>query len=135
MRAMDTENGIHIHSERTTLKHVISGTSRCAICKRRLMMRSFCLEEPADQLEPRLNWVLCGTCVHEISCRLARVSPRNPLRVRVAVAVVASERAPAQRPTLEERIDEKVLDHFFPVVLGIALFLHVILAIFIGIVH
>lgn len=135
MRSTYIENGIAIRSERTSLKHAISGASRCAICQRRLVLRSFCLEEPADQSQPRLNWILCGECVHEISCRLARMSLRNPLRVRATVAVVASERTPAPRPTLEQRVDEKLLDNFFPIVLGIALFLHVILAIFIGIVH
>lgn len=135
MRAMKRENTIRVRRTRASLKHVISGASRCAICQRRLVVRSFCLEEPDDLPEPRLNWVLCGTCVHEISSRLARVSLRNPLRVRAAVAVVASERAPAAQPSLEQPVGEKLLDHFFPIVLGIALFLHVILAIFIGIVH
>jgi hypothetical protein len=70
---------------------------RCAICARRPDVPLRALDEtPPPPAEPR-TWALCPTCLDAVRAELARAALRTPYRVRIAVAVVASERAPGVR--------------------------------------
>jgi len=70
---------------------------RCQICARRLGNSLFFLEETGDVPLPRQSWVLCQACndaVHE----QMDISPiQSPVRLRVAVGLVATTRTPAAR--------------------------------------
>jgi hypothetical protein len=67
---------------------------RCSICTRTIWFHPIALQEPPGAPEPRRAWVLCRTC-HEILLTHMRLSPvRSPLRLRIALGLVAAERSP-----------------------------------------
>ncbi|HST89759.1 MAG TPA: hypothetical protein VLJ14_15405 [Ktedonobacterales bacterium] len=70
---------------------------RCAICDHRLGSSIIFLEETGDVPEPRQSWMVCGACDAAVKERLAASPLRSPLRLRVAVGLVASERTPTAR--------------------------------------
>jgi hypothetical protein len=55
------------------------------------------LEETGDVPEPRRSWVLCEDCNAAVKDQMARAPVQTPLRLRVAVGVVSTERSPAAR--------------------------------------
>lgn len=71
--------------------------TRCGICRRRLGDSIHFLEETGGAPEPRQSWALCDACDAAVHEQL-RVSPvRGEQRLRVAVALVATERTPEAR--------------------------------------
>jgi hypothetical protein len=71
---------------------------RCAICRRRLGDAVTYLEETVDQdAEQRLSWVLCEECSDAVKQQMAQAPIRSPMRLRVAIALVSTERTPAAR--------------------------------------
>jgi hypothetical protein len=68
----------------------------CSICRQRVSAL-IDVEESADVPEPRQSWRLCPTCNDAVSSQLARSPISGPLRLRIAVGVVASERNPRYR--------------------------------------
>lgn len=71
--------------------------TRCSICRRRLGKTVHYLEETGDVPEPRQSWALCEPCNAAVRAELAASTLRSPVRLRVAVGIVASERTPAAR--------------------------------------
>ncbi len=68
--------------------------THCSICNGRIWLRPLRVIEPEGVPEPRLTWNLCKPCYHALLEEM-RVSPvRSPLRLRVAIGIVASERWP-----------------------------------------
>lgn len=78
-------------------------TTRCSICMHRTWFNAIALREPEGVPEPRREWMLCKRC-HEALLVQMRLSPiRTPLRLRIAMGLVAAERsphayAPSRRP-------------------------------------
>ncbi|HEX6123405.1 MAG TPA: hypothetical protein VFY89_09600, partial [Ktedonobacterales bacterium] len=70
---------------------------RCSICARRLGKTLAYLEETGDVPEPRLSWLLCEACGMAVREQMARANLQSPLRLRVAVAMVSTERTPQAR--------------------------------------
>lgn len=71
---------------------------RCAICERRLNATLAYLEETGDDIpEPHRSWLLCGACNDAVHEQLERAPVHSPLRLRVAVGMVAAERTPTAR--------------------------------------
>ncbi|HEV8190900.1 MAG TPA: hypothetical protein VGP82_05380 [Ktedonobacterales bacterium] len=70
---------------------------RCSICRRRLGDAVAYLEETGDQEEQRQSWVLCENCNDAVKEQMAQVPIRSPMRLRVAIALVSTERTPAAR--------------------------------------
>lgn len=79
-----------------TLEPAVAPT-RCSICQRRLGKTVHYLEETGDVPEPRQSWALCETCNAAVREQLATTALRSPVRLRVAIGLVASERTPAAR--------------------------------------
>ena len=105
-------------------KHIII---RCSICERRMWYNFIPLIEPEDVPEPRQEWTLCKRCHQELQVQL-RLSPvRTPLRLRIAMGLVASERSPyAYAPTRKPLTDRSwiiIMAWGF----GIAMLLHLLL--------
>ena len=100
---------------------------RCSICERRLWRNFIPLSEPEDVPLPRQEWTLCKRCHQELLDQL-RLSPvQTPLRLRIAIGLVAAERspyayAPARKP-LTDRSWIIIMAWGF----GIAMLLHLIL--------
>jgi hypothetical protein len=70
------------------------GVTRCAICRKRIWVGALTLRDPAEAPEPQQSWVLCKICFAAVQTELERSPLRSPLRVRVAVGLVAAERWP-----------------------------------------
>ncbi len=71
--------------------------TRCAICRRRLGNSIYFLEETGAVPEPRQSWALCDSCNGAVREQLRQSPLRSDLRLRVAIGLVATERAPAAR--------------------------------------
>ena len=69
--------------------------SRCSICLRLLWLQLIMLSEPLDAPEPLRHWLLCKRCYDALLIELSRSSIRSPLRLRIAMGLVAAERSPA----------------------------------------
>jgi hypothetical protein len=74
-----------------------AATLRCAICAHRLGNAICYLEETGDVPLPRQSWVLCTTCNDAVKQQMAQAPVHSPIRLRVAVGLVATERTPAAR--------------------------------------
>jgi hypothetical protein len=124
MRNGDPAVALRKDKPRQTRKRVIT---RCSICERRTWYNSIHLIEPEGVPNPRQEWTLCRRCHQELLVQL-RLSPiRTPLRLRIAIGLVAAERspylyAPKRRP-LSDRSWIIIMAWGF----GIAMVLHLIL--------
>jgi hypothetical protein len=67
-------------------------SERCSICARRTWFDPIFLMEPEGAPEPRHSWILCKDCYGALLSEMRRSPVRSPLRLRVAIGVVASER-------------------------------------------
>jgi hypothetical protein len=67
---------------------------RCAVCGQSSSVEWFEFHGDEDASAPR-TWTLCASCAHAVRHELRRTRLRSPERVRVAIAMVASERADA----------------------------------------
>ncbi|HEY6410621.1 MAG TPA: hypothetical protein VIY29_24480 [Ktedonobacteraceae bacterium] len=67
---------------------------RCSICTGRLRSGSVPLMEPEGVPEPRQSWVLCNECYQALLIEMRRSPIRTPLRLRIAMGLVATERWP-----------------------------------------
>jgi len=99
----------------------------CSICKRRTWFHPIPLMEPEGVPDPRQEWTLCKHC-HQALLVQMRLSPiRTPLRLRIAIGLVAAERSPyAYAPTRRPLSDRSwiiIMAWGF----GIAMVLHLIL--------
>ena len=70
---------------------------RCDICAHRVGKNICYVEETGDVPEPRGSWVLCAECNNAVHDELRRTPVRGATRVRVAVAMVSTERTPSAR--------------------------------------
>jgi hypothetical protein len=70
---------------------------RCAICAHRLGSAVHYLEETGDVPPPRQSWMLCAACNDAVKQQMALASLQSPVRLRVAIGLVSTERTPAAR--------------------------------------
>ncbi|HEX9055970.1 MAG TPA: hypothetical protein VF818_00420 [Ktedonobacterales bacterium] len=98
---------------------------RCSICTRRLRQHIAFLDETGDVPEPRQSWVFCAECDAAVRAELDRSPVTGPLRLRIAVGVVAAERSPhaVRRTRVGLRDDTLLMVMFW--VFGIAMVIHV----------
>lgn len=68
--------------------------SRCSICMRRTWFNAIPLMEPEGVPEPRQEWTLCKRCHEALLVQMRRSPVRTPLRLRIAMGLVAAERSP-----------------------------------------
>lgn len=113
---MDDENGdivldvVPVHGEAVSSRgHVL-----CDICQRRVGKTIFFVEETGDVPDERREWTLCADCNDAVHDRLEASPVRTPLRLRVAVGLVAAERTPeARRSNFGQLTDESWIKVFF----------------------
>ena len=82
-------SAVDVQRERARRKRV-----ECSICRRSLRFNAVHLMEPEGAPEPRLSWVLCKACYEALLTEMRRSPVRSPLRLRIAMGIVASERWP-----------------------------------------
>lgn len=108
----------------------------CSICTRRIWLTPVHLVEPEGVPEPRLSWTLCDECHGLLVTEMNRSPVRSPLRLRVAVGIVASERWPM---AYTSRVRTRSADHRWIVLLSVGFFvamlLHLVIIVFLGLAH
>ncbi|HEX9132446.1 MAG TPA: hypothetical protein VF844_09145 [Ktedonobacteraceae bacterium] len=66
----------------------------CSICTSFIWFHPIALKEAVGAPEPRYEWVLCKPCHKALLGEMHRSSIRSPVRLRIAVGLVAAERSP-----------------------------------------
>lgn len=106
---------------------------RCSVCTSSIWLNPIHLMEPEGVPEPRLTWTLCQPCYRALHAEMRRSPVRSPLRLRIAMGLVASERWPQAYPT---RVRNFVSDRRWIVFIGagifIAMILHLVLIVMIA---
>jgi hypothetical protein len=88
----ERQEDLHGDSKRTII--------RCSICRRRAWTNATYIEEPPGVPEPRMNWTLCKRCHAALLTEMERSPVLSPLRLRIAMGIVAADRSPdAYAPT------------------------------------
>lgn len=120
-------------------QHVAEGRPLCAICERRLGKLRHRLEEAsvseADVATSSQSWLLCHSCFDAVQQQLASAPVRSPLRIHVAVGMVASERTPAARRAHWDNLGDRLFEHILPITIALAVFVHLVTLIFIIVAH
>ena len=102
---------------------------RCSICQRRVWANPTHFIEPLGVPEPRQSWALCKRCCDLLLVEMERSPVLSPLRLRIAMGIVAAERSPyVYAPT-----HKPLSDHNWIVIIawlfGIAMLLHLVLVV------
>jgi len=122
--AMDRgEPVVAIHQNRTR-KQKRRATTSCSVCTRRIWFDPIYVQEPEGVPEPRLSWVLCKECHGLLMTEFRRSPVRSPLRLRIAMGLIAAERSPHAYPT---RISERVSDHRWIIFIALGTFIAMLL--------
>lgn len=67
---------------------------RCSICASLIWLRPVTLEEPVGAPEPRRVWHLCKRCHKALLAEMSHSTIHSPIRLRIAMGLVAAERSP-----------------------------------------
>jgi hypothetical protein len=86
------------------------------------------MTEPAGVPEPRLSWTLCKQCHQVVMQEMDRSPVLSPLRLRIAMGIVAAERWPYAYST---RVREYISDRRWIVFMAAAFMIAMILHLFI----
>lgn len=81
----------------------VTELQRCDICRQRCSDRMFALTEPLSSSTSALarqTWLLCEGCATAVAIEVDRSAVRTPLRIRIAVGLVAADRKPEPRLTI-----------------------------------
>ena len=83
--------------------------TRCTICTDIIWLLPILLKEPVEAPEPRQEWIICKSCHKALLAEMQRSSIRTPVRLRIAVGLVAAERSPEAYSTQmrEQRIFQR----------------------------
>ena len=101
---------------------------RCSICMSLIWFHPIALKEPIEAPEPRHEWVLCKPCHEALLEEMRRSIIRTPVRLRIAMGLVAAERSPNSYTVNPQKREEREFSREFALfVWGIILFglLHV----------
>jgi hypothetical protein len=109
------------------------GAIRCAICTSRIWFAPVDIIEPESVPEPRLCWLLCNACYKALLAEVRRSPVRSPLRLRIAMGIVASERWPQAYPTrVRTFLNDRKWIVFIAVGFIVAMILHLMLIVMIA---
>src|SRR5579859_6749646 len=67
---------------------------RCSICTSFTWFHPIAIKEPLEAPELPREWVLCKPCHEALHVEMRRSSIRSPVRLRIAMGLVAAERSP-----------------------------------------
>ena len=105
------------------------GPVRCSICTRRIWFNATHLIEPLGVPEPRRSWTLCKRCHKLLLIEMERSPVLSPLRLRIAMGIVASERSPYIYAPTHKELSERNWIVIIAWLLGIAMLLHLVLVV------
>ena len=104
----------------------------CSICTNRIRYDAVHLMEPEGVPEPRHSWVLCPECYQALLVEMRRSPIRTPLRLRIAMGLVASERWPQSYSSSLIMVDDRKKILFIAWTFVIAMILHLALIVMIA---
>jgi len=99
---------------------------RCSICTGLIWLRPLAFSEPAGAPEPRQEWILCKPCHKSLLLEMRRASRPSPVRLRVAIGLVAAERSPNAYHMREQRAFQREFTWFVRLLIFFAL-LHLVI--------
>ena len=67
---------------------------RCSICTLYIWLHPITLKEPTEAPEPRREWIICSYCFKALLDQIHRAALTTPVRLRVAIGLLAAERSP-----------------------------------------
>ncbi|MGH2497604.1 MAG: hypothetical protein ACRDIV_23120 [Ktedonobacteraceae bacterium] len=102
---------------------------RCSICALYIWGHPLALKEPIGAPEPRYEWVLCSYCHKALLNEMRRSSLSSPVRLRVAIGLIAAERSPYAYYMSEQRAFQREFSWFVWALVLFTLFHLVILVI------
>lgn len=110
-------------------------TMRCAVCSSHVWFDPVRVAEPPGTPDPHLSWLLCRNCYDALEEEMRRSPVSGPLRTRIAMGIVASERWPMAYPT---RVKAYVYDRRWIVFIAAgcitAMLLHLLLILYIAMI-
>ena len=107
---------------------------RCSICTRRTWLRATQLMEPVGVPEPRQSWTLCKRCHQSLLLELHRSPVRSPLRLRIAIGIVAAERSPYVYAPTHKPLSDRTWILVMAWGFAIAMLLHLVLIVMLAFV-
>jgi hypothetical protein len=128
LQGPETHPGLHEHSSATAVAEPL----RCSICARKLGKTVHFIEETSETPEPRQSWMLCDDCDDAVHDQIERAPLRSPMRVRVAVGLVAADRTPAARRARFGQLSDPVWERVIFWGFAGALIVHLIVMIFVA---
>jgi hypothetical protein len=123
----DTHPGFHRHTSTAVAEPL-----RCSICARKLGQTLRFIEETNETPEPRQSWLLCADCDDAVHDQIERAPIRSPMRIRVAVGMVAAERTPAARRARFGQLSDPAWERLIFWSFSIALIVHLIVMVFVA---
>ena len=110
------------------------GPVRCSICTRRAWLNATSLLEPLGVPEPRQSWTLCKRCHALLLAEMERSPVLSPLRLRIAMGIVAADRSPYVYAPTHKPISDRTWIIVMAWGFGIAMVLHLILIVMLAFV-
>ena len=104
----------------------------CSVCTSHIWFEAIALIEPEGVPEPRRSWTLCKSCHRALLTEMRRSPIRSPLRLRIAMGLVAAERAPLAYPRSNSYMNDKRWIIVLAWGFGIAMLLHLVLIVMIA---
>jgi hypothetical protein len=109
-------------------------SARCSICTRRTWLNSTYLIEPLGVPEPRQTWTLCKRCNAALQVEMERSPVLSPLRLRIAMGIVAADRSPYVYAPTHKPISDRTWIIVMAWGFGIAMLLHLVLIVMLAFV-
>jgi hypothetical protein len=107
---------------------------RCSICERRIWLNATRLIEPVGVPEPRQSWTLCKRCHESLLAEMRRSPVRSPLRLRIAMGIVAADRSPYTYAPTHKPFSDRTWIIVMAWGFGIAMLLHLVLIVMLAFV-
>ena len=106
----------------------------CSVCTNRIRYDAVHLMEPEGVPEPRRSWVLCQECYQVLLVEMRKSPIRTPLRLRIAMGLLAAERSPAAHPRSYRSMNDRTWIIVLAWGFGIAMLLHLVLIVMLAFV-
>ena len=106
----------------------------CSICARRVWLNATHLIEPLGVPEPRQSWTLCKRCHTALLVEMERSPILSPLRLRIAMGIVAADRSPYVYAPSHKPISDRTWIIVMAWGFGIAMLLHLVLIVMLAFV-
>lgn len=71
---------------------------QCSVCTALIWLHLIVIHEPDDAPKPHREWLLCKRCYAALLVALRNSTIRTPMRLRIAMGLVAAERSPRAYP-------------------------------------